>query len=100
MNHEMIDAPNSTTTATVMTLEIDFHARRSPSSARRSTKTGMNVADGDPTEHEVKEHVRHRVGQVERVSERREPEHPGEHEHAQQAGQARDERAARHGGDA
>ena len=48
MNHEMIVAPTSTMTAAVMTLEIDFHARRSPSSARRSTKTGMNVAEAIP----------------------------------------------------
>jgi hypothetical protein len=29
-------------------LEIDRHARRSPSSASRSTKTGMNVAPATP----------------------------------------------------
>ena len=44
----MTVAPSSTTTDAVMTLEIDFQARRSPSSASRSTKTGMNVAEAMP----------------------------------------------------
>ena len=34
--------------APVTTFEIDFHARRSPSSASRSTNTGMNVAPATP----------------------------------------------------
>src|SRR3984957_171404 len=47
-NHAMTDATASTMSAPVTTLEIDFHARRSPSLARRSTNTGMNVAPATP----------------------------------------------------
>src|SRR5580692_2937153 len=44
----MIHGAASTISAPVTTLEIDFHARRSPSLARRSTNTGMNVAPATP----------------------------------------------------
>ena len=39
---------SSTTTETVMTAEMDSNASRSARLARRSTKTGMNVADRTP----------------------------------------------------
>src|SRR5665213_4602361 len=44
----MSDAVARTMSAPVTTLEIDFHARRSPSSASRSTNTGINVAPATP----------------------------------------------------
>ena len=43
-SHAAIEATMRTTSEPVITLEIDFQARRSPSRARRSTNTGMNVA--------------------------------------------------------
>src|SRR6202522_289175 len=46
--HACIDAAASKTIAPVTTLEIDFHARRSPSLASRSMNTGMNVAPATP----------------------------------------------------
>ena len=42
--HASTDAANNTTSDPVMTLEIDRHAFRSPSTLSRSMKTGMNVA--------------------------------------------------------
>ena len=47
-SHATTEATTSTMSAPVTTLEIDFQALRSPSSARRSTKTGMNVAPRTP----------------------------------------------------
>ena len=41
-------APASTTTARVTTAEMARQASRSDRVARRSTKTGMNVADSTP----------------------------------------------------
>jgi hypothetical protein len=55
---------------------------------------------GDAAEHEVKEHVGHRVGEVEGVGDRCESEHPRQDQHAQQSGQSRRECSARHGKDA
>ena len=42
--HASTDAANNTTSDPVMTLEIDRHALRSPSTLSRSMNTGINVA--------------------------------------------------------
>ena len=47
-SHAAADATTRTTSETVATAEMDFHARRSPSRASRSMNTGTKVAEAMP----------------------------------------------------